>query len=1008
LADQRITQLVELSKEGAVATDVLPISDVSASETKKITVKNLIAAGIDLVDTGEIDLAKLDQQSTTKLGTVALADSSITASKLADQSSAAVATLDPSTDNYTGRAVFNPVNGNLKFFNGSSYQQVVMPTAGIGDLQVTNDKLATGAVTTDKVSPLGTLAYADSSITTAKIQDLAITSAKIAANTITADNIAPNAVGQSELADASVDTNAIIDGSISAIKLSTDSVTTEKIVNLSITNAKIAENTIAYSKLAIADAAIPGAKIANDSITATQIAAGAIGTSELASGSVTAAKIGALAVETASIAALAVTEDKIGLSAVTTTKLANSSVTYSKIQNISNTDFILGRSSAGAGVIEEIPCTAAGRSLLAGATVSDQRQSLGLGDLSVANGTWIDGSSFSGVSSGVNTGDQTITLIGAVTGTGTGSFETTLAENIVLEANIATGAVTSAKIAVGAVTQERLSDNSAAVVSSGAPVGNGAFIGQHWINTSSAIDYVWTGTIWLQQASINTIAVEETTPITLNVSYPDPYTAILTAALDVQGAATVWAGPQSGDDATPAFRALVSSDLPIASASATGAVKPGTGLAIPEDGTGVLNHTNSVTAATVSGITFDAQGHISAAVPLAASDIPELDASKVGTGTFNVDRIAAKSITSAKLADYATAQLGETLPVPNFIGEIFLNPLDKTFFMWDGNVWVPIGISAGQVVFAGTYNANTNTVASVTSDGSAIGLSIGQPLPSAGSSNSSYYVVVSTGGTGVSPAPAVTLAPPDILLSNGTNWVEVDVSSTYVAQSAANVGFTPAANLGSTNVQAALEEVSNECRNAANITSGTLAVARGGTGLTTYAKGDLVVGTASNVLATLTVGTDGQFLSADSTQPNGVKWHTPAVYVSSVASTTAALTVTNPTTTPSLAIRTATTAVNGIVQLSDSVSTTSSTLAATSTAVKTAYDLANAALPKAGGVVTGDLQLAQNVGITYEGNTIDAFQTRIYVAEPTADHTILFPDMAGTLAMVSQLDDGTF
>ena len=52
-------------------------------------------------------------------------------------------------------------------------------------------------------------------------------------------------------------------------------------------------------------------------------------------------------------------------------------------------------------------------------------------------------------------------------------------------------------------------------------------------------------------------------------------------------------------------------------------------------------------------------------------------------------------------------------------------------------------------------------------------------------------------------------------------------------------------------------------------------------------------------------------------------------------------------------VRSATTSVTGIVQLSDSTATTSSILAATPTAVKSAYDLANAALPKSGGTMTG-------------------------------------------------------
>jgi hypothetical protein len=886
LADLRISQLPELSQVGVSESDVLPIADLSASETKKVTVKNLVAAGIDLVSDGEIDLAKLDQSSATKLTAAALANSTITAAKLSNNSSTAVTTVEPTEANFSGRGYFNTNTGNYQVFNGAAYQQLILPTSGIADGAITTAKLADGAVTTAKVTALGSAALADGAITTAKV----------AANAIDASRLAPEAV----------------------------------------------------------------------------------------------------------------TSDKLALGVVETNRLASGAVTYDKLQPTSTTDVILGRSSPGGGTVEEIPLTAAGRALLADTSAADQRDTLGLGTLALASGTWVNGSSFSGTSSGTNTGDQTITLTGAVTGSGTDSFATTLSENVVLEANIATGAVTSAKLAAGAVTAERLSSNSTVIVNAGAPSGSGAFIGQRWLNTSNAQEYTWTGTAWLQQAGITALAIEESTPIALSVSYPDPYTAILSATLDTQGAATVWAGPTSGDNATPAFRTLVSTDLPAATTAAKGAIKPGTGLTTPEDGSGTLNHTNTVTAATVSGLTFDAQGHISAAVPLAPADIPELDASKIGTGSLNVDRLAAKSITRGKLADYATATLGETLPVADFIGQIFLNPLDKAFFMWDGNVWVPIGISAGQVVFAGTYNATTNLMASVTSDGSAIGLTVGQPLPLAGTANSSYYVVVSIGGTGVSPAPAVTLAPPDIILSNGTNWVEVDVSSTFVAQSAANVGFTPAANLGSTNVQAALEEVSTECRNATNLTSGTLAIARGGTGLTTYDKGDLLAGNASNVLAKLPLGTNGQVLCVDTTTATGLKWSAATASVTSVSSTTAALTVTNPTTTPSLAIRTATTSVNGIVQLTDSVSTTSSVLAGTATAVKSAYDLANAALPKGGGTMTGDLLLGSNVGLVYEGNTIDAFQTRIYVAEPTADHQILFPNSTGTLALTSQLDDGLF
>ena len=77
----------------------------------------------------------------------------------------------------------------------------------------------------------------------------------------------------------------------------------------------------------------------------------------------------------------------IGIAAlgVSTAKIANNAVTYGKMQSTSATDVLLGRQSAGGGTVEEVACTAAGRSLIAGANAGAQRTTLGLGTAAVQN-----------------------------------------------------------------------------------------------------------------------------------------------------------------------------------------------------------------------------------------------------------------------------------------------------------------------------------------------------------------------------------------------------------------------------------------------------------------------------------------------------------------------------------------------------------------------------------------------------------------------------------------------
>jgi hypothetical protein len=224
--------------------------------------------------------------------------------------------------------------------------------------------------------------------------------------------------------------------------------------------------------------------------------------------------------------------------------------------------------------------------------------------------------------------------------------------------------------------------------------------------------------------------------------------------------------------------------VPNASAGSVGVVSPGTGLAA--DAFGVLNHSNTIAAGTSAKVTFDSEGHIVASLELDETDIPALDASKIATGTFGTERLALNSVTAQQLADYGIAQVSSTQPVPEFAGQLWINPTDRTAYVWVGQVspaqgyYLPLNNEFGaqaNLRFGGTYNADTNTVASLNNYGAESGLTVGSSLIAPTASSSGVYLLVTTTGTGVAPAPAVALDVGDWILSpgSGTTWTHVNL-----------------------------------------------------------------------------------------------------------------------------------------------------------------------------------------------------------------------------------------
>lgn len=206
------------------------------------------------------------------------------------------------------------------------------------------------------------------------------------------------------------------------------------------------------------------------------------------------------------------------------------------------------------------------------------------------------------------------------------------------------------------------------------------------------------------------------------------------------------------------------------------------------------------------------------------------------------------------------------------------------------------------------------------------------------------------GGTGVNNGSKTITLGGNLTTSGAFN-------TTFTATGTTNVTLPTSGTLVNSAVTA-LSSLST----VGTITSGTwngttIAPAYGGTGQTTYTDGQLLIGNSTgNTLSksTLTAGsgvtiTNGSgSITISATGSGGT--------VTNVTGT-APISVATGTTTPAISIASASTTTVGAVQLTDSTSSTSTTTAATPNSVKTAYDLANAALPQAGGAMTGDLTL---------------------------------------------------
>ena len=351
-------------------------------------------------------------------------------------------------------------------------------------------------------------------------------------------------------------------------------------VSASETKKITAEDLVGAGIKLVPDKTIPGSKLEDGAVDTDQLADGAVDTDKIADGAVTTDKIDDRAVNTDKLEDNAVTADKLADGvlgtdqitdgAVNTDKLADNAVTTDKLADDAVTNDKLADDAVGNANLQDNAVDTA--ELVDGAVTADK-----LAEDSVTNDKIAPDA----------VGTEQI-IDGAVTTT-----------------KLADASVSTDKLAGNSVTNDKLADDA---------VGNSNLL-DGAVNTAE----IANGAVTTDKLDIDAVTAEK---IQDGAVEADKLGAVTDRGLD-QATGLIGITNDTGADSTTVngitydrqglvtgSAPLEGSDLPPATDTEIGAIKPGTGLEI--DGDGTLNHSNSIAADNFAGIDYDSEGHITA------------------------------------------------------------------------------------------------------------------------------------------------------------------------------------------------------------------------------------------------------------------------------------------------------------------------------------------------------------------------------------------------------------
>jgi len=194
-------------------------------------------------------------------------------------------------------------------------------------------------------------------------------------------------------------------------------------------------------------------------------------------------------------------------------------------------------------------------------------------------------------------------------------------------------------------------------------------------------------------------------------------------------------------------------DLPVATATTPGVVYPGGSLVV--DGTGKVELPPDTVPGEYAKVTVNAEGLVKSGTTLTEDDIPDISADKIVGGEIGEDLLAECSVTAPKICDYATCLMQEDNPgAGDFLGQFWYTPSTAQLRVYSRgsgpqNIWLPVGfgaLQANNLRWGGTYDADTDTIVSLTAIGVSEGLTAGQPFPAPSDAHSGLYFICQTPG----------------------------------------------------------------------------------------------------------------------------------------------------------------------------------------------------------------------------------------------------------------------